>query len=650
MKYIIPFAIASVAMASDYEALKAIAPLDTIVVEAPLIATQELRATSAVEVYTHKEITASKAKDISSFLNAYTSVSVQSGFGNTFAPKIELRGYGLDNGNQNVVVVVNGRRLNNIDSAPQFLAAIPLESIEKIEILKGSGSVEYGDNATSGVISITTQTHEGVTLETRFGDYGMAYGALGAGAHYGDLSVSFFADRDLRGGSRTINADGDKDEQELTNASVEIAYYPSDTLEWHFNARNSRGSLWYAPAQTLEEFESDPTTLGSAGLGYHNFQRIDDRVVGAGVSWEVGKTLFKADVSRETKSIDFASYDVNSTQTYDSTTDYEVDQAVLSVEYDVDAWRLLAGVQVVNGDRHVVNNFGSDNVAEKKTEAFFAKARYDVGHHGLSAGARIEEATYTYNDAVADLEDKQFGRAFDVGYNYRISSDASLFANINRAYVLPDTDKFFTYDFALSQYSFNGFIEPMVTTTYNLGYNRNSSNNRLKTTLFYVDGDNEIFFNPTTFQNTNFDATRKLGVELFNKYRLSDTLYLQGNYTYVRSTIETAPYKGNDLPAAPRHTLVATAGYTPIDAMIVRLTHTYRSRAYAFEDLENDNAQRQKVYNSTDLLVSYLYGNGEFYATVTNLFDHANMILNNDDQVHPVDAVRMVSVGAKIRF
>ncbi|MEZ4694112.1 MAG: TonB-dependent receptor plug domain-containing protein [Aliarcobacter sp.] len=46
--------------------------------------------------------------------------------------------------------------MNNIDSAPQLLSSIPIDSIEKIEILKGTGSVQFGDGANAGVINIIT--------------------------------------------------------------------------------------------------------------------------------------------------------------------------------------------------------------------------------------------------------------------------------------------------------------------------------------------------------------------------------------------------------------------------------------------------------------------------------------------------------------
>ncbi len=73
-----------------------------------------------------------------------------------FLKKIDLRGYGIGDGYQNIVVSVNGRKLNNIDMVTQLLSSIPVESIDKIEIVKGSGSVQYGDGANAGAINIIT--------------------------------------------------------------------------------------------------------------------------------------------------------------------------------------------------------------------------------------------------------------------------------------------------------------------------------------------------------------------------------------------------------------------------------------------------------------------------------------------------------------
>ena len=65
-------------------------------------------------------------------------------------------GFG-DHASSNLLVLVSGRRVNDIDMSGIDWAQVPLQHIEKIEIIKGGGVVLYGDNANGGVINIITQ-------------------------------------------------------------------------------------------------------------------------------------------------------------------------------------------------------------------------------------------------------------------------------------------------------------------------------------------------------------------------------------------------------------------------------------------------------------------------------------------------------------
>ena len=70
----------------------------------------ELGYAAPVEIYTAQDIENSKSKNIYDFLNQETSVAVLPSYGNQFTQKIDMRGYGIGDGYQNIVLVVTGRR------------------------------------------------------------------------------------------------------------------------------------------------------------------------------------------------------------------------------------------------------------------------------------------------------------------------------------------------------------------------------------------------------------------------------------------------------------------------------------------------------------------------------------------------------------
>ena len=71
---------------------------------------------------------------------------------------VSLRGAGSGGtATSNTLVLLNGQRLNPVDSGSIDWSLIPLASIERIEVMPGSGTVLYGDRASGGVINIITR-------------------------------------------------------------------------------------------------------------------------------------------------------------------------------------------------------------------------------------------------------------------------------------------------------------------------------------------------------------------------------------------------------------------------------------------------------------------------------------------------------------
>ncbi len=83
-----------------------------------------------------------------------------------------MRGFGIF-GDQNTLVLLDGQRISENEQTPVNWAAIPLDAIERIEILRGSGAVLYGSGATGGTINIITKApRRGERSATLYGGAG----------------------------------------------------------------------------------------------------------------------------------------------------------------------------------------------------------------------------------------------------------------------------------------------------------------------------------------------------------------------------------------------------------------------------------------------------------------------------------------------
>ncbi len=635
--------------------------LEEQTITASQIPQDELSYTAPVETYTTQDIENSKSKSIYDFLNQETSVAVLPSYGNQFAQKIDMRGYGIGDGFQNIVVVVDGRRLNNIDGAPQLLGSIPIDSIEKIEILKGAGSVVYGDGANAGVISITTKDFNGVNFKAYGGNFDTGYGSFGAGYSSDLFSLSAFGDYFETDGQRDLDSSGtQKDSSRSKNGSFDLKLYPVDNLELRLGWAATRINTYYADPLSLEQYKTDPTQDSPpAYFGDSTFsnQYFSTDLWSFGLSydlsaqWEINANIFLED-----KESDYFS------TAYTTNADYDYNSGDLSLKYSDNHLNVLFGTSIFNGERQ-----GNSNTTTKDNLAGFIKANYLNGNHTLSAGLRIEKVTYEYTPSTGNnLKQDDTLEAYELGYNYKLNNEQSLFASFSHSFQAADIDRFFTSHygpgFVFLGTFFNGFIKPMTANTYNIGYNNFVKNNKFKATVFYADLSDEIFYDPSIVNpdsvfdgaNTNLDKTSKLGFELYDKYLVSDNLYLSANYTYIEATIEKDDNKNIEnkrLPGVSKHNLTASVGYAPTNKSKLIASHTYRSSAYAIDDFENALSQKQEAYNSTDVTASYQYDEHiEVFAKIQNLLDEDNAIWTGDDQIYPVNFQRAFQIGLNGKF
>jgi len=110
---------------------------------------------ASVKVIDREQIEASASNDLLDLLRGEAGVQILDMASGRGVPS--LRGFG-ENAVNNTLVLVDGRRLNQPAMAGADINSVPLANIERIEIIRGAGSVLYGDQAVGGVINIVTRT------------------------------------------------------------------------------------------------------------------------------------------------------------------------------------------------------------------------------------------------------------------------------------------------------------------------------------------------------------------------------------------------------------------------------------------------------------------------------------------------------------
>jgi iron complex outermembrane receptor protein len=195
--------------------------------------------------------------------------SVPISFGNGFSRSgsgISLRGLGVGA----TLVLINGRRVAPFpladDGTKQYtdLNILPLEAVERIEILKDGGSAVYGSDAIAGVVNIILRKdYSGVQL----------HASVGQSLQYGDGRQTEVS---ITGGYGNLDTDRFSSILNLEYKKQEPIYYSN---------RTDRGTIGKADLRS-DGFNYLDTTAGGAsasGLGYITNQGVASNSINGSV-------------------------------------------------------------------------------------------------------------------------------------------------------------------------------------------------------------------------------------------------------------------------------------------------------------------------------------------------------------------------------
>jgi len=608
--------------------------LPEVVVTGTRIEQQVRKIPANVSVITPTDIQNTNAKTAADLLRGEEGIVVRDPLGNGNTAAVDLRGFG-ETATQNALVLVDGRRANEVDLSAVDWAQIPIEQIERIEVVRGSGTVLYGDNATAGVINIITKSpvqkfsaNGGVT----FGSYNRAKVNAYANGGYKQTALSLYGSLEETDGYRENN------DYHSGDIGGKLIFDATDRLS--LNLSGSYHKDRFGLPGTLTQAEVDEDRRQS--LDPEDSAKTRDSYITGGIDWDFGGFgQVLADLSYRERISESKFPD----ETFPFENDVDTDTIGFTPRYIWDGEifslgnRLVAGVDLYGSkqDSQSYSGFfgplpstptGLSNVDRNSYGFYFNDELYLLKNLLFTFGARYEKVKYDFD--VKDLSDFPLApldestsdseNAFTAGLTFLYGQESSVFARVNRSFRFPLIDELVVFDFDTGQIVVNPELKPQTGMHYEFGVRHYFTPKiRANFTLFRADIDDEIFFNRPTFTNENYPETLHQGVEVGARADLVDHLILQGNYTYQKATFEKGQYDGEDIPAVPNNR--ASLGlriYDIPEGLEFAADYVYVGSSYAISDFENE-FEKLDSYFTIDLRLTYEWKMIRTFAGVNNL-------------------------------
>ena len=615
------------------------------------------------EVYTQDDIKNSKATNIYDFLSQNTSLSLSPSSGNRFSKKISARGYGLTIGSHNLVVTLNGRRLNNIDTSGPEIAGVNINDIERVEITKGSGSVIYGDSAMAGAIHFYTKKNIQTKISTTSGNYGVSQTSASVGINDEKIDLNISLDNSKHDGFHKAATGGVKDKGKQTKSSIGGTYTTDGGTEISLDLYRTNSDIRYPNYLSDAQFEADPTGSGSGSR--YTYRDAESSTTNFKVKRNWGEnfefTTNRSAIDKESRN--FYSYSGATVDNYKY--DYKSNDYLLT--YTNGDIKIDSGVNIFDGKRTVEStSVSSRNTTSKENLGVFSQLQYFRNDSVFTVGARSEKVDYKYSpESGTALSGEYDLNAFDIGINTSLSPNTTIFTNYNHAFQAPLIDRFFiSATWPATGQVFNGFVRPSKSRTFNIGLNHLTDNSKTKLTLYRSNIKDEMFLCKSNAasdcglygDNLNLDKSHKQGLELQNKYVFSPKWSTSLNYAYTIAKIDSddkgaGALNGKTNPMTSKHNISASVIYSLSNKTNMTLTQKYRSEAFAEEDYANIFTKKQPEYNSTNFNFSYNPNDDlSFSFDVENLFENSYGTRLRDDVIYPGNSTRNIKAGLTYKF
>lgn len=603
------------------------------------------------EVVDSKEIARTQARTLKDALENVPGLQLREIHGKS-GYEVSLQGMTSDQ----VLILIDGLPIAASTGSTVDVSQYLLTEVDRVEIVKGASSAQYGSSAIGGVINVITRRIDPGLSAAATADVG-SYGSQNVngplGSAHGNVRV--------QGGTQQLRASvaadvldnkgfsTDPDNWARQGDAVKRQQY-SGRLEW---LPTPAGRFW-ADASTYRETDEQRYQY-YAPPNYVPQRKSEDITrdrFTAGGQWRFDSGL-QARLSGVTESYDTNTQEYSNGVRASNRVSSQRNEHV-TMQFDLPAWR------------NQLWQFGADLHREQLTQSVNRVSELN-GNAERTSRELFAQNDIIFNDTwemvlgLRGQDDSDFGSKFapKVGLRANVAAGNDwkgvMRANFGQGYRVPNLkERHYLFDHSSLGYMVlgNPNLKPESSNSFQLGgsmtwrerltFDANLFYNRVRD-LIQTDMDNFTIVNGiAVYTYRNVSRARTQGIETSVKWRATNTVSLNAAYTYTDAKdLDT----GGELTRRPRN-----MGRLGFDWQVLPATEISMRARYQSSELVNTGvAGRSPGWATLDLVLNQKLGRGfTGFAGVRNLFDKQRDFTNSND-FGPV-AGRFIYLGARYNF
>ncbi|WNM18802.1 TonB-dependent receptor plug domain-containing protein [Flavobacterium capsici] len=617
--------ISSCAVAQEQDSL-AVNALNEVVISDTKFSQSREKSGKVIEVISAADLEKKSGQSLATVLSQVTGVEIN---GNQSANGKNLGYYIRGGKNRQVLILIDGVPVTDASgiSFEYDLRLLPVEQVEKIEIMKGAASTLYGTGAATGVINITLKKSSKKEIE---GNVYMNIGSNNTADNHHYNGQEFNQGISVNGTVKKVNYFAGFNSTETDGMSQIGGFSNSENYENDpFSRQNFLAKLGFKATDklSLDFFGNYDKIKNAYDLAFSTSSDTNftlDTDVNETTSEQVrfgfvpkykyskGEFILDSGFTRIKR-------DYDELNTYSNTVDYSLYESRSIVVDGYNKYNFNKQFSVILGANYQYFDMLSQtpfSTIEEDATKFNIVDGYTTVVYNSEFGLNVNAGARLNNHSAYGTN---FVYNFNPSYNFKTAFPLKVLASYSTAYVTPSLYQLY------SEYG-NADLTPEKNATIEAGFETQlfSKKVTLNAVAFYRDQNNAIdfYFNPTTFDAyyINIDGkTKAKGVETSLRYVVTSKLHLNANYTFTQ--VDEALDR-----LIPKHKANASLDFQPTSRTLFNLSYQYfdaRKDAYYNNDSFSVLPVELDSYQLVNALVKYelIKNRMTVFGAATNIFN-----------------------------